>query len=141
MLKFLALASLAAVSTSAFAQSTGSPADLVARMDQADTNNDGIVTRPELIDWRKANFARFDRNRDGVLSDADIPAFGRGTAIAAPFDTMKSQFDANRDGRVTRDEFVNAPTLLFDAADANHDNQLTPTERSTLVATARAKVR
>jgi Ca2+-binding EF-hand superfamily protein len=141
MLKFLALAALAAAPMSAFAQSTGSPADLIARMDQADTNRDGIVTRPELFEWRKANFARFDRNRDSVLSDADIPAFIRGTAIAAPFDAMKGQFDANRDGRVTRDEFVGAPTFLFDAADRNHDNQLTRAERDIVVATAKAKGR
>ncbi len=141
MFKFLALATLAVLPNPASAQGTGSPADLVARMDQADVNHDGIVTRLELIEWRKANFARFDRNRDGVLSDADIPAFVRGTAIAAPFETMKSQFDSNRDGRVTRDEFVNAPTLLFDAADTNHDNQLTRAERDAFVAASAAKGR
>ena len=141
MFKILAVATIAALPTAAVAQTTGSPGDLVARMDQADANHDGIVTRPELIAWRKANFERFDRNRDGVLSDADIPAFVRGTAIAAPFETMKGQFDADHDGRVTRDEFVGAPTVLFDAADANHDNQLTRAERDAFVAASAAKGR
>lgn len=120
------------------AQVTGSRADLIARMDQADSNQDGAITRAELIDWRKANFMRFDRNGDGVLSDSDIPRFVRGTSIGAQFDDLKTQFDINRDGRVTRDEFIGAPTVLFDAADANRDNIVTRAERDAAVANAKA---
>lgn len=120
------------------AQATGSRADMIARMDQADSNQDGAITRAELIDWRKANFMRFDRNGDGVLSDSDIPRFVRGTSIGAQFDDLKTQFDINRDGRVTRDEFIGAPTVLFDAADANRDNIVTRAERDAAVANAKA---
>lgn len=120
------------------AQATGSRADMIARMDQADSNQDGAITRAELIDWRKANFMRFDRNGDGALSDSDIPRFVRGTSIGAQFDDLKAQFDINRDGRVTRDEFIGAPTVLFDAADANRDNIVTRAERDAAVANAKA---
>lgn len=141
MPKLLALVGLAAlaISDQALAQNTGSPGELIARMDQVDSNRDGIVTRAELIEWRKANFSRFDRNGDKVLSDADLPALLRGTALASNFDDMKRQFDANRDGRVTYDEFAGAPTLLFDTADADRDDRLTRAERNTAVATANAK--
>lgn len=103
-------------------------AAIIERMGEADLNRDGVVTRAELITWRTANFTRFDRNQDGVLSDADIPGFVRMTPMAGQFEMLKAQFDVNRDGKVTRDEFVNRPTTLFDLADANHDNQLTKAE-------------
>lgn len=119
-------------------QVTANRADLIARMDEADANRDGAITRTELIDWRKANFMRFDRNGDGLLSDSDIPRFVRGTSIGAQFDELKTQFDINRDGRVTRDEFIGAPTVLFDAVDVNRDNILSRAERDAAVATAKA---
>lgn len=127
---------LALGTTSVSAQSS---ATLIDRMRQADTNGDGIVTRAELITSRAANFKRFDRNGDGALADNDIPWLMRGSSIAAQFATMKAQFDTNRDGRVSRDEFVNGPTPLFDAADTNRDNRLTRAEIDAARATATAR--
>lgn len=138
MRQMLLFSFVAVLSTPSLAQVTATRADLIARMSEADSNQDGIITRAELIDWRKANFTRFDRNRDGALSDADVPTFLRGTSIGVQFDQLQAQFDANRDGRVTREEFVGAPTVLFDAADSNRDNQLTRSERDAAVAAARA---
>lgn len=118
---------LIALPTVAFAQSADRAA-IIARMSQADANRDGNVTKGELIAWRTANFARFDRNRDGVLSDSDIPSFVRGTSIGGQFDALKTQFDVNRDGKVTRDDFVSGPTVMFDYADTNRDDILTRAE-------------
>lgn len=119
---------LAALAMPAFAQPPADRAAMLERMMEADANHDGQVTRAELIAWRAANFTRFDRNGDGVLSDADMPRFARMTALGDQFDAMKAQFDVNHDGRVTRDEFVNGPTILFDFADANKDAVLTKAE-------------
>ncbi len=137
MRRLLCFSLVVVLATPCFAQTSPSRIDLMARMDQADANRDGDVTRAELIAWRTANFTRFDRNRDGVLSDNDIPRFVRGTSIGAQFDELKVQFDTNRDGRVTRDEFIGAPTVLFDAADVNRDNVLTRAERDAAVMAAR----
>lgn len=137
MRRLLCFSLVVILATPGFAQNPPSRIDLIERMDQADANRDGDVTRAELIAWRTANFTRFDRNRDGVLSDSDIPRFVRGTSIGAQFDELKVQFDTNRDGRVTRDEFIGAPTVLFDAADGNHDNVLTRAERDATVTAAR----
>lgn len=137
MSRLLLLSLVSVVAVPSLAKTPSNRVDLISRMDQADTNSDGTVTRAELIDWRKANFARFDRNRDSVLSDADIPPFVRNTSMGLQFNDLKTQFDANRDGRVTRDEFIGAPTVLFDAADINRDNFLTRSERDAAVATAR----
>jgi Ca2+-binding EF-hand superfamily protein len=54
---------------------------------------------------------------------------------------MTVQFDANRDGKVSRDEFVGGPTLVFDRADANHDGVLTTGEIDAAVAAAKARGR
>lgn len=120
------------------AQVSTSRADLIARMGQADSNRDGVITRAEFIGWRMTNFLRFDRNRDGALSDADMPTFLKATSVGAQFDQLKAQFDANRDGRVTSQEFVGAPTPLFDTVDANRDNLLTRSERDAALLAARA---
>ncbi len=105
-----------------------SGATLIDRMREADANRDGVVARTELIASRTTSFARFDRNRDGVLSDSDIPWIMRSSSVAVQFATMKTQFDSNRDGRVSRIEFVSGPTPLFDSADTNRDNRLTRAE-------------
>lgn len=115
-----------------------SDAAMLSRFTGADTNRDGNITKAEMLTYRAANFARFDRNRDGVLARNDIPTFLRGRGGAIDFDTLLAQFDANRDGIVTRDEFVNGPTAVFDRADANHDNILTAAERQAAIAAARA---
>lgn len=130
------LLSLAA--TPASAQSTVDRASIIERMGQADANRDGKVTKAELIAWRTASFTRFDRNGDNILSDADVPAMLRRTAMGSQLDMMKVQFDANRDGRVTRDEFVNGPTTMFNIADANQDNVLTRAEIQSAAQTQRA---
>lgn len=118
---------LIAIPGAGLAQSADRAA-IIARMGEADADRNGMVTKAELITWRTANFARFDRNADSVLADADIPAFFQRTAIASQFKTLRAQFDQNRDNKVTRDEFVNGPTLMFDLADTNHDNVLTREE-------------
>lgn len=42
---------------------------------------------------------------------------------------MLRMADTNKDGAVTRDEFVAAALAHFDKADANHDGKVTPEER------------
>jgi len=41
---------------------------------------------------------------------------------------MFGQFDADGDGRVTREEFAKAPTPGFDMADANGDGKVSRAE-------------
>lgn len=119
------------------AQQVANAAQAVARLMEADTNRDGRVTRAELISWRSANFARFDRNGDGVLSIDDIPTFLRASSIGAQLSAMIKQYDANADGRLARAEFIDGPTPLFDLADANHDGLVTKAEADAAAAKLR----
>ncbi len=135
MTKILLILAALAAPTVALAQSD--PV-LLDRLRGADANHDGNITRAELISYRAANFARIDRNGDGFLTDDDIPYFLRGRNAPVDINALKAQFDANKDGKVSRDEFVNGPTLLFDRADANHDGILTRAELDAAISRAKS---
>lgn len=66
-------------------------------------------------------FDRLDANRDAVV-DAGELADARGGRVLA-------RFDANGDGRVTRDEFTVGVDALFKAMDRNGDGVVTADER------------
>ncbi|HET9449176.1 MAG TPA: hypothetical protein VFO35_23090 [Steroidobacteraceae bacterium] len=91
----------------------------------ADANDDGKVTRQEYIDARAAQFARMDRNGDGVVDDSDSPQRAEQSAMAKRMaNAMRGRIDANSDGKISKDEFVNAPTTLFDRFDADKNSEL-----------------
>jgi Ca2+-binding EF-hand superfamily protein len=92
-------------------------------LDHADADHDGKVTRQEYNDARAALFARMDRNGDGFIDDADSRegANERGQRAAA---ALRGRIDSNGDGKISKEEFVNAPTLVFDKFDANKDGVL-----------------
>jgi EF-hand domain pair/EF hand len=112
-------------------------AAMLGRLDGADTNRDGAISKPELIAFRSSNFVRLDRDGNGVLTRTDIPAFVSRINPSLNFNSLMTQFDANRDGKVSREEFVNGPTAIFDAADANHDGLLTNAERQAAIKAAK----
>ena len=94
-------------------------------LEHADTNHDGKVTRQEYMDARAEAFARLDRNSDGVIDDSDsregANRSGRGQRMAA---AMRGRIDANGDGKISKEEFVDAPTMLFDKFDADKNGEL-----------------
>ncbi len=110
---------------------------LLDQIEGADTNRDGNVSKAELIAFRAANFSRLDRSGDGVLTRSDIPAMAKRFNPNIDFNKLIKQFDANGDGKITRTEFVDAPTTIFDAADTNKDGLLTKAERSAAVKAAK----
>lgn len=75
-----------------------------SRMKALDTDNDGRISRAEMQSGQRMAAERFDRmdvNKDGYVDRADAQA--RATQQRAEF--FKGA-DTNRDGRVTRDEFI-----------------------------------
>jgi Ca2+-binding EF-hand superfamily protein len=113
---------LACLSCSASAETVG------AMLKGADADRDGTVTRKEIIAFRAKRFQSLDRDGDGSLSSNDIPAFVSMTSRGAELKKLISDFDADANGRVSLEEFVNGPTVLFDRADQNGDGALSPNE-------------
>jgi Ca2+-binding EF-hand superfamily protein len=100
-----------------------------AALDKADTNHDGYVTRDEFKASRAAQFARLDRNGDGVATLSEFPRLAKSNGPKAR--TLKAVItlaDRDGDGRVTRAEFVDGPAPLFDRADRDHDDRLSRDE-------------
>lgn len=108
-----------------------------ALLDNADANHDGQVTRQEFTDARAAMFARLDRNSDGVVDDAD-GGRRQGNERAA---ALRARLDSNSDGKVSKDEFVNAPSMLFNQFDADKNDVLDAQELATARGAAKERLR
>jgi Ca2+-binding EF-hand superfamily protein len=90
-------------------------------LERADANGDGAVTREEFTQARAKLFERLDRNEDGFWTKDDTPRLvarrGRGERIGQALIAL----DKDGDGKVSREEFVNTPGLMFARADRNGD--------------------
>jgi Ca2+-binding EF-hand superfamily protein len=132
---FVSAALLILLSTPAMAQMRGE-----GIFDRADANKDGSVTREEFIAARAGQFAKLDRNSDGYIDSNDVPKrLAARRKQQGGGDFMVGQFDANGDGKVSKEEFVNGPTLAFDRADTNKDNVIDAKELAAAKAAAKEK--
>jgi Ca2+-binding EF-hand superfamily protein len=97
--------------------------------DSADTNGDGVITREEFHAARERLFGRLDRNGDGFVDKEDLSGRLAGRAKAQErLAELVAQLDKDGDGRVSKGEFVDGPTPLFELADRDHDGVLSKEE-------------
>ena len=97
--------------------------------DSADTNGDGVITREEFHAARERLFARLDRNGDGFIDKDDMSGrLARRQKAQERLAELVTQLDKDGDGRVSRSEFVEGPTPLFDRADTDHNGELSEDE-------------
>jgi Ca2+-binding EF-hand superfamily protein len=97
-----------------------------------DVNNDGIISRAELDEGLRRDYAVIDRNGDGRLSTQEVSAENDRRWLAdGPAATPL--FDWNQDGTVDFAEFTNSTGGLFDQVDANHDGAVSRAELQNLM--------
>lgn len=86
-----------------------------------DTNNDGVVTKKEMIDSHKAKFNAADTNHDGKVNRTEAKA----ADWEKEFDMLaeKTKKDA-----LTLKESLKAKEECFKKADTNHDGKVTKEE-------------
>lgn len=105
--------------------------------DKMDTNHDGSISREEFMAAHQRG--PMAGPGDGAMGSGDGDHHGkRGHGRMGPM-MMVRMADANKDGVVTKDEFVAAALKHFDEMDANHDGTVTPAERKAAMAAMRAK--
>lgn len=100
---------------------------------RADTNNDGILTRAELIASVEARFAKRDTNKDGkITADERRGKAMRGDHRSRGGEGRPNRLDTDNDGAISKAEQVAQATRMFDYIDRNGDGKVDKAERDAL---------
>jgi hypothetical protein len=91
-----------------------------------DANHDGVYTCDEWKQYVNRVFNVADRNGRGYIDAKQFGAIQRADPMFADADF--AYFDENKDGRVSRREFVDAPSPFFLRFDKNGDCKVTSEE-------------
>jgi Ca2+-binding EF-hand superfamily protein len=110
------------LASTSFGQSRGGPG---AIFDRADTNGDGLIAREEFLASRAQQFGSRDRNGDGFIDSSDLGerAAARPRSSQA-MHVMMTQLDEDKNGKVSKDEFVAGGAKVFERADTDNSSSL-----------------
>jgi hypothetical protein len=100
-----------------------------------DTNKDGVVTKAEFDAGRVTRFTAMDANKDGVLTAAEMTAGRPARPAGAPApqgDQMMLRADANKDGKISKDEFAATGARQWAQMDANKDGKIDQKELASM---------
>lgn len=95
---------------------------------KADANKDGVVTLDEVNAMAAREHARFDRNKDGVVDQADREAL-RKEMVEYAVKRFSHRLGGDANGRVTREQFVANANQRFARMDLNGDGTISRDER------------
>ena len=94
---------------------------------KADANKDGTITKDELRASQQNRFKAIDTNNDGVIGVEEVQQ-RMARRMEKRAKRMTRRFDANRDGKVTEEEFLAAADKRLYVMDLNDDGQITKDE-------------
>ncbi|OYW15393.1 MAG: hypothetical protein B7Z55_15075, partial [Planctomycetales bacterium 12-60-4] len=98
---------------------------------ELDGNGDGIITVEETLADMKVAALKYDADRNGIITPAEIEAAGdvrEGAAFAGFVYRHAFELDANQDSQLASAELEKAVRYIFDSADLDHDGKLTVAE-------------
>ncbi len=98
----------------------------IVHADELDTDQDGAVSRAEMIAEVEKTFAGYDRNQDAALIAEEYAGPGGVRSAMGGFVRQHAQeIDADGDGSITKDELQSIALRMFDKADPDRDGKLT----------------
>jgi EF hand len=118
------LAGISIGASLALAQSATDP--LLNSQPAWDANHDGIYTCEEWKSFMDRLFVSGDKGRKGFLTRAEFDVVKKADPTLAEADF--GYFDENQDGKVSRKEFVDKPSVFILRFDRNRDCKVTPDE-------------
>ena len=91
-----------------------------------DANHDGIYTCEEWKSFMDRLFVSADKGRKGYLTRQEFDTVKKADPSLAEADF--GYFDENQDGKISRKEFVDKPSVFILRFDRNGDCKVTPQE-------------
>jgi hypothetical protein len=91
-----------------------------------DTNRDGVYTCEEWKSFMERLFILADKGRKGFLTPQEFDSIKKSDPALA--EAEFGYFDENQDGKISRKEFVDKPSVFILRFDKNGDCRVTPEE-------------
>jgi Ca2+-binding EF-hand superfamily protein len=105
-------------------------------MKKIDANKDGMVSRDEWVAYQEKVFVMLDKNKTMVIDEkeflapsSEMATFATGGyAHGLQSKEMMSKIDANKDGKVSHDEYIAYQVTVFEMMDPGHSGMVGPKE-------------
>ena len=100
-------------------------------MHMIDSNNDGKISKDEWVAYQTRLFTALDKNKDGFLDVEEFYGDPKpvdfatgGYARALETKQMFGKIDANGDGKVSREEYMNFQAKVWDMMDTHKKQEV-----------------
>lgn len=96
--------------------------------DKFDSDEDGLVTKEEYMDFIDERFLKMDTDRNGSITKEDLYNSRFYTFLPELAEAVFRDSDTNIDGLITKKEMIKAEEARFDKMDLNRDGKLSRDE-------------